>query len=39
MKVLIIVDETTASENLIEMLKEIDPSIEVCRFWRAFSKR
>ena len=29
MKVLIIEDETTASENLIEMLKEIDPSIEV----------
>ena len=29
MKVLIIEDETTASENLIAMLKEIDPSIEV----------
>ena len=29
MKVLIIEDETTASENLVEMLKEIDPSIEV----------
>ena len=29
MKVLIIEDETTASENLIEMLKEIDTSIEV----------
>jgi DNA-binding LytR/AlgR family response regulator len=29
MKVLIIEDETTASENLIAMLTEIDPSIEV----------
>ena len=29
MKVLIIEDETTASENLMAMLKEIDPSIEV----------
>ena len=29
MKVLIIEDETTASENLVEMLKEIDSSIEV----------
>ena len=29
MKVLIIEDETTASENLVEMLKEIDPTIEV----------
>ena len=29
MKVLIIEDETTASENLVEMLKEIDDSIEV----------
>lgn len=29
MRVLIIEDETTASDNLVEMLREIDPAIEV----------
>ena len=31
MKVLIIEDETAASENLIAMLQEIDPEIEILK--------